>query len=173
MNISSIFYFSKSTSINTQYSSLWGTLKMMLFTKYFIKWKRIGRITWNFQYWFDFKFSLELDLKKIDVILVQCPFKLTYQLRYDWEFAWEWPKKIIFFWVKPSNNIETKKYPPTMIYLSTLDAYWNEYFFFFFFLAFQRFGYHVSVEHNEKHPQPKFGGNRFMVAQDMATWIPN
>ena len=32
MNISSIFYFSKSTSINTQYSSLWDTLKLMLFT---------------------------------------------------------------------------------------------------------------------------------------------
>ena len=28
--------------------------------------------------------------------------------------------------------------------------------------AFQHFGYHVSVEHDEKHPQPKFGGNRFM-----------
>ena len=25
------------------------------------------------------------------------------------------------------------------------------------FFAFQRFGYHVSVEHDEKHPQPKFG----------------
>ena len=38
MNISSIFYFSMSTSINTQlYSSLWGTLKLMLFTKYLIK----------------------------------------------------------------------------------------------------------------------------------------
>ena len=30
MNISSIFYFSKSTSINTQYSSLWDTLKTKL-----------------------------------------------------------------------------------------------------------------------------------------------
>ena len=50
MNISSIFYFSKSTSINTQYSSLWDTLQMMLFTKYLIKWKRIGRISWNFRY---------------------------------------------------------------------------------------------------------------------------
>ena len=30
------------------------------------------------------------------------------------------------------------------------------------FFAFQHFGYHVSVEHDEKHPQPKFGGNRFM-----------
>ena len=50
MNISSIFYFSKSTSINTQYSSLWDTLKMMLFTKYLIKWKRDGRISWNFRY---------------------------------------------------------------------------------------------------------------------------
>ena len=50
MNISSIFYFSKSTSINTEYSSLWDTLKMMLFTKYLIKWERIGRISWNFRY---------------------------------------------------------------------------------------------------------------------------
>ena len=30
------------------------------------------------------------------------------------------------------------------------------------FFAFQRFGYHLLVEHDEKHPQPKFGGNRFM-----------
>ena len=59
MNISSIFYFSKSTSINTQYSSLWDTLKMMLFTKYLIKWKLISRIS-----------------KKIDARLVQCPFKV-------------------------------------------------------------------------------------------------
>ena len=35
------------------------------------------------------------------------------------------------------------------------------------FFAFQRFGYHVSVEHGEKHPQPKFGGNRFMGARDV------
>ena len=34
MNISSIFYFSKSTSIYIQYSSLWW--QMMLFTKYLI-----------------------------------------------------------------------------------------------------------------------------------------
>ena len=37
------------------------------------------------------------------------------------------------------------------------------------FFVFLRFGYHVLVEHDEKHPQPKFGGNRFMGAQDMAT----
>ena len=30
------------------------------------------------------------------------------------------------------------------------------------FFGFQCFGYHVSVEHDEKHPQPKLGGNRFM-----------
>ena len=65
MHFSSIFYFSKSTSINTQYSSLiWGPLKMMLFTKYLIKWKRIGRISWNFRYWFDFKSSIKLDIKR-------------------------------------------------------------------------------------------------------------
>ena len=59
MNISSIFYFSKSTSINTQYSSLWDTLKMMLFTKYLIKGKRIGRIIWTFRDWFNLKSSTE------------------------------------------------------------------------------------------------------------------
>ena len=64
MNISSISYFSKSTSINTHYSSLWGTLKMMLITKYRIKWKRIGRISWNFRYWFSFKSSIELNTKR-------------------------------------------------------------------------------------------------------------
>ena len=50
MNISSFFYFLKSTSINTQYSGLWDTLEMMLFTKYLIKWKCIGRISWKFRY---------------------------------------------------------------------------------------------------------------------------
>ena len=30
------------------------------------------------------------------------------------------------------------------------------------FLAFQRFEYHVLVEHDEKPPQSKFGVNRFM-----------
>ena len=64
MNISSIFYFSKSTSINTQCSSLWDTLKMMLFTKYLIKWKRIGRISWNFRYEFDLQSFIELDIKR-------------------------------------------------------------------------------------------------------------
>ena len=55
MNISSIFYLSKSTSINTQHCSLWVTLKMMLFTKYLIKGKRIGRISWKFRCWFNLK----------------------------------------------------------------------------------------------------------------------
>ena len=31
----------------------------------------------------------------------------------------------------------------------------------------------VSVEHDEKHPHPKFGGDQFMGAWDMAAWIPN
>ena len=35
--------------------------------------------------------------------------------------------QIIHFWIKPSNNIETNKCPPKMIYLSALGAYWNEY----------------------------------------------
>ena len=36
------------------------------------------------------------------------------------------------------------------------------------FFAFQCFGYHALVEHGEKHPQPKLGGNRFMGARDLA-----
>ena len=35
------------------------------------------------------------------------------------------------------------------------------------FFAFQHFEYHVLMEHGEKHPQPKFGGNWFMGAHDM------
>ena len=64
MNTSSIFYFSKSTSINTQNSSLWDTLKMMLFKKTLIKWKHIGRISWKFQHWFNLR-SIELDIKRL------------------------------------------------------------------------------------------------------------
>ena len=75
MNTFSIFYLSKSTSINTQYS-LWDTLQMMLFTKHLIKWKRIGRISCKFWYWFCLKSSMELDIKRVIVILVQCPFNL-------------------------------------------------------------------------------------------------
>ena len=76
MHISSIFYFSKSTSINTQYSSLWDTLNWccLVFTKYLIKWKCFGRISWKFQYRFYSKLSIEVE---IGVILVQCPFKRT------------------------------------------------------------------------------------------------
>ena len=41
------------------------------------------------------------------------------------------------------------------------------------FLAFQLFGYHVSMENDKKHPQLKFGENWFMGAQDTTAWIPN
>ena len=36
-----------------------------------------------------------------------------------------------------------------------------------FFFSFQRCEYHISVEHDKKAPQSKFGGNRFMGARDM------
>ena len=62
MNISSIFYFAKSNSKNTQYSSLRETLEMMLFTKQLIKWKRIGRINWKYRYLLDLKSSMELNI---------------------------------------------------------------------------------------------------------------
>ena len=38
----------------------------------------------------------------------------------------------------------------------------------FFFFGIQHFEYYISVEHDEKPPQPKFGGNQFMEARDMA-----
>ena len=44
--------------------SLWDTLKMMLFTKYFIEWKCICRISWKFLYWFNLKSSIEIDMKR-------------------------------------------------------------------------------------------------------------
>ena len=73
VNISCFFYFSKLTLINTQYSSLWGTLKMMLYTKYLIKWKRIARISWKFRYWFNLKSSIELDIKRWTLYLSNAP----------------------------------------------------------------------------------------------------
>ena len=73
LNISSIFYLSKSTSINTQYSTLWDTLKMLLFTKYLIKWKCIGRISWKLQYWFNFKILYRIRYKQIHCRCYTCP----------------------------------------------------------------------------------------------------
>ena len=79
MNISCIFCFSKSTSISTQYSSLWDTLEMMMFTKYFIKWKWIGRIRWKFGYWFYLKSCIELNTKRWMLYLSNAP--LTFCIR--------------------------------------------------------------------------------------------
>ena len=55
------FPFFKDDFINIQYSNLWNTLKTM-FTKYPIKWKRIGRNSWKCWYWFNLE-SIELDIK--------------------------------------------------------------------------------------------------------------
>ena len=41
-----------------------------------------------------------------------------------------------------------------------------------FVFAFQCFEYHISIEYDEKPPQPKFGGNWFMGVWDMAAWKP-
>ena len=76
-------YFFKSTSINTQYSGLWDTLRMMLFTKNQIKWKCIGRIGWNFWYWFILKFSLEQDTKRWMLYLSNAPLTLIDHLDCD------------------------------------------------------------------------------------------
>ena len=42
-----------------------------------------------------------------------------------------------------------------------------------FFFAFQHFHDNISVEHDEKPSHTKFDMNWFMVARDMAAWIPN
>ena len=73
INISGIFYFSKSTSRNTQYSSLWHTLQMMLFTKYLIKWKTHSQISWKFWYWFHLKSSVELDIQRLMLYFFSAP----------------------------------------------------------------------------------------------------
>ena len=109
MNISSIFYFLKSTSINTQYSSLWDTLKMMLLTKYLIKWKRIGGISWNFRHWFDFKSSTELDIKRYMLELSNAPLisskRNTFQ---QWNLAWVLRKYELYCHTKISKSLKKK-----------------------------------------------------------------
>ena len=54
-----------------------------------------------------------------------------------------------------------------------IPKWWRHKNFFFFLFPFQRFKYHISVKHDEKPPQFKFGGNRFMRAWIMAAWIRN
>ena len=76
-------------SINTQCSSR-DTLKMMLFTKYLIKWKRIGRINWKFRYWFNLKSSMELDIKRC----YTCPMPFNTR---DMSDENGWVREIIHF----------------------------------------------------------------------------
>ena len=96
MSISSIFYFLKSTSINTQYSSLRDTLKMMLFTKHLIKWKYFDRISWKFQYWFNLKSTMELDVKRLMSYLSNAP--LT-SCKCKWEVNWNFENKLFFVYL--------------------------------------------------------------------------
>ena len=58
---------------------------MMLFTKYIIKWKRIGRISWKFWYWFNLKSSIELDLKRYMLYLFNAPLTFPSGLK-----IWKW-----------------------------------------------------------------------------------
>ena len=118
MIISSIFYFSKSTSINTQYSSLWDTLKMMLFTKYLIKWKCMGRISWKFWFWFNLKSSIELDMKNrcytcpiplqnwAENIVINGTFNLTIHTHYI--FLFHFPPIYVLMFLKAAHNITFK-----------------------------------------------------------------
>ena len=75
MNISSIFYFSKSTSKNTQYSSLWGHSEDDAVHKIAHKMKMHRQNQLKFSVLVRFQILYRTRYKKIDVILVQCPFK--------------------------------------------------------------------------------------------------
>ena len=55
---------------------VWDTLKMMLFTKYLIEWKRIGRIWWKLWFWFNLQSSLQLDMKRQMLYLSNTPLRL-------------------------------------------------------------------------------------------------
>ena len=129
--ISSIFYFPKLTSINTQYSSLWDTLKMMLFTKYLIKCKSIGRISWKFRYWFYLKSFMKLDIKKIYIILVKYPLKL-------WHDQGEWVRcRKCWFWV-----LGLKTWYICMFYIFVLFVCLFVCLFVFFFC----FVFHLKIK---------------------------
>ena len=43
--------------------------------KNLIKWKRIGRIRWKFQYWFDISSSMELDIRRKMLYLSNAPLR--------------------------------------------------------------------------------------------------
>ena len=96
MNISSIFYFSKWTL--KQYSSLWDTLKIILFLKYLIKWKCIGKISWKFWYWFHLKSSIEFDIKRWMLYLSNAPLsQISHNYMYFYRrCTWEIPEPAPF-----------------------------------------------------------------------------
>ena len=98
VNISSIFFFSKSTSINTQYSCLWDTLKMMLFTKYLIKMKTHWQNQLKISALVYFKILYRIRYKKIDVILVQCPFNVSILYPCFWYSDHKWPTVYTLLW---------------------------------------------------------------------------
>ena len=79
MNISSIFYFSKSTSINTRYSSLWGHSEDDAVHKIPHKLKTHWQNQLKFSVLVWFKILYRARYKKKDFILVQCPFKYYQQ----------------------------------------------------------------------------------------------
>ena len=87
MNTSSLFYFSKSTSINTQYSSLWlrhsgDDAVHIIPHKMKTHWQ--NQLKFSASVWF--KFFYKIIYKKIDVILVQCPFKHNHYRDLNFKF---------------------------------------------------------------------------------------
>ena len=74
-------------------------------------------------------------------------------------------QKMLMCWY---NMNETAKIKTSIPVVSTLHCDYTEVMTSQkTFFEFQRFEYHISVEHVEKPLQPKFGGNRFMGARDM------
>ena len=62
-----------------------------------------------------------------------------------------------------SKNSNLQKRTPLPLW--STEAMTSHKTFFFHFSVLDTI---VSVGHDEEHSQPKFGGNRFMVARDMA-----
>ena len=50
--------------------------------KYLIKWKRIGRISWKFRYWFDLRSSIELDIKRLMLNLSNAPLTVIFYVKF-------------------------------------------------------------------------------------------
>ena len=92
--------------------------------------------------------------------------------RREWNWQWKWQSVNQHSWDPRQRTTWSRRVTSDFNSVLVIE-YWSVTSSTFFFLAFQHFHDHISVEHDEQPPHTKFDMNRFMVAQDMATWIPN